>query len=84
MAAILTREGLGPFAEAITGGRLLKSAALIATGASVALAAFGVIIMFYLCWTGALLSARPGNLVLFMLSMLAVVLVVCGYAKIRK
>jgi len=84
ISAILTREGLGPFAEAITGSRLLKSAALVATGVSVAFAAVGVIIMFYLCWTGALVSARPGNLVLFMLSMLAVVLIVCGYAKTRR
>jgi len=84
MAAILTREGLGPFAEAITGGRLLKTAAQLATGLSVAFAGFGLIIMFYLCWTGALLSARPGNLILFMLSMLAVVLIVCGYAKTKR
>jgi len=84
MAAVLTREGLGPFAEAVTGGRLLKSAALVATVVSVASAAFGVLIMFYMCWSGAFSSARPGNLLLFMLSMLAAVLIVCFYVKCKK
>ena len=84
MAAVLTREGLGPFAEAVTGGRLLKSAALVATAVSVISAAFGVLLMFYMCWSGAFLAARPGNLVLFMLSMLAAVLIVCFYVKCRR
>jgi len=84
MAAILTREGFGPFADVVTGGRLLKSTTLIATIASIVSAAIGLLFMFYMSWTGAFLSARPGNLVVFMLSMLAVVLVVCGYVKCRK
>jgi len=84
MAAILVREGFGPFAEAVAGGRLLKSAALVATAVSIISAALGIIIMFYMCWSGAFFSARPGNLMVFMLSMLAAVLVVCGYVKCRK
>jgi len=84
MAAILTREGLGPFAEAVTGGRLLRSAAFVATAVSVISAAFGVLLMFYMCWSGAYLAARPGNLLLFMFSMLAAVLIVCFYVKCRK
>jgi len=42
------------------------------------------LIMFYMCWAGSFQSARPGNLILFMLSMLAIVLIVCGYAKVKK
>jgi len=84
MAAVLVREGLNPFAEAITGGRLLKSAAFFATILSVVSAALGVLIMFYMCWTGSFLSASPGNLVVFMLCMLATVLIVCGYVKLKK
>ena len=72
------------FAEAVTGGRLLKSAAFVATAVSVISAAFGVLLMFYMCWSGAFLAARPGNLLLFMLSMLGAVLVVCFYVKCRK
>ena len=84
ISAVLSREGLVPFAEAVTGGRLLKSAALASTVISIISAALGVIYMFYMCWAGALASAKPGNLILFMLSMLAAVLVVCGYARCRK
>jgi len=84
MAAVLTREGLGPFAEAVTGGKLLKMSALVAVVLSIASAAIGVIFMCYMCWTGAFMSAKPGNLMVFMLSMLAIVLVVCGYARLRR
>jgi len=84
MAAVLVREGLNPFAEAITGGRLLKSAAFFATILSIVSAALGVLIMFYMCWTGSFLSASPGNLVVFMLCMLATVLIVCGYVRLKK
>ena len=84
MSAVLTREGLGPFAEAVTGGKLLKASALVATVISVISAAVGVIFMFYICWSGAFSSAKPGNLILFMLSMLAAVLIVCIYARLRK
>ncbi|MCL2153271.1 MAG: hypothetical protein FWH57_10015 [Oscillospiraceae bacterium] len=84
IAAILIREGFGPFAEAVTGARLLKSAALIATVASIISAALGVIIMFFMCWSGSFASAKPGNLMLFMISMLAVVLIICGYVRCRK
>jgi len=84
MAALLAREGLGPFAEAITGARLLRSAALVATAVSIVSAALGVLFMFYMFWNGAFLSAKPGNLFMFMLSTFAAVLIVCGYVKCRK
>jgi len=84
MAAVLIREGLNPFAEAITGGRLLKAAAFFGTVLSIVSAALGVLIMFYMCWTGSFLSASPGNLIVFMLCMLATVLIVCGYVRLKK
>jgi len=84
MASVLIREGLGPFAESITGGRLLKSASFFATVLSIVSAALGIIIMFLMCWSGSFISASPGNLVIFMLCMLATVLIVCGYVRLRK
>jgi len=80
----LTREGLGPFAEAVTGGRLLKTSAFVATMVSAGSAVLGVLMMFYMFWSGAVLSARPGNLLLFMLAMLGAVLIVCGYVRCKK
>ncbi|MCL2628257.1 MAG: hypothetical protein FWD44_06150 [Oscillospiraceae bacterium] len=84
MAAVLVREGLGPYAEAITGGRLLRSASFFATILSIASAALGVILMFLMCWSGSFLSAKPGNLIIFMLCMLTTVLIVCGYVRLKK
>jgi len=84
MSAILVRESLGPYAHAITGARLLRSASLLATILSVASAGLGVFLMFIMLWDGSFLSATPGNLILYMLSMLAAVLIVCGYVKVRK
>jgi len=84
MSAILIREGLGPFADAVTSGKLLRSASLFATMLSIVSAALGVLIMFLMCWSGSFLSASPGNLVIFMLCMLATVLIVCGYVKLKK
>ena len=84
MAALLAREGLGPYAEAITGGRLLRSASLVATAVSLVSAALGVVFMFFMFWNGSFLSAKPGNLLIFMLSTLAAVLVVCIYVKCKK
>jgi len=84
MAAVLVREGLGPYAEAITGGRLLRLAAFIATILSIASAALGVLLMFLMCWGGSFLSAKPGNLIIFMSCMMAAVLIVCGYVRLKK
>ena len=84
MAADLVREGLGPYAEAITGGRLLRLAALVATILSIASGALGVLLMFLMCWGGSFLSAKPGNLIIFMSCMLAAVLIVCSYVRLKK
>ena len=84
MTAVLVREGLGPYAEVLTGGRLLRSAALFAAILSVISAACGVFLIFYMCWAGAFLAATPGALLVFMLCMLVSVLLVCGYVKCRR
>jgi len=83
MASVLVREGLGPYAEVITSGRLLKSASFFATMLSIASAALGVFIMFLVCWSGSFISASPGNLIVFMLCMLVIVLIVCGYVRLK-
>ena len=84
IASVLVREGLGPFAEAITGGRLLKSASLFATILSVASAVLGMLIMFMLSLSSSFQAGSPGNLIIFMLCMLVTVLVVCGYVRLKK
>ena len=84
IAALLTREGLGPFTEVLTGCKLLKSTSMTATAISIISAALGILLMFIMCWSGAFLAARPGNLMLYMISMLLAVFVVSGYVKFKK
>ncbi len=83
VSAILTREGLGPYVEAITGGRRLRNTALIATFLTILSAVGGMVIMYVICSAGAYASASPVNLLLYMASMLGAVLFVCGFAKFR-
>jgi hypothetical protein len=82
VSAILTREGLGPFVEAITGGRRLRSTALINTVFSLITAGLGMLLMFVIAWTGTAASAV--NLLLYMLAMLFAVLLVSGFARFRQ
>jgi hypothetical protein len=84
MTSIIVREGLSPYAEILTGGRLLRSSSLFATILSILSGLCGVLLIFYMCWADALLSAKPGSLLVFMLCMLVSVLIVCGYVRCRR
>ena len=84
MAAVLVREGLGPYAEVLTGGRLLRISAMFAALLSVFSAFCGILLILYMSWAGAILSAGPGSLLVFMLCMLASVLIVCGYVRCKR
>jgi hypothetical protein len=84
VSAILTREGLGPFAEAITGGRRLRTTSLAATVFSLFSAVAGMLLMFIICWTGSYTSASASNLLLYMLAMLLIVVIIAGFAKYRQ
>ena len=83
-AAVLTREGLGPYVEAIIGGRRLRFTALAATILTLLTTVGGMVIMYTICMTGAFSAGSAGNLLLYMLSMMAIVLVVCGFARYRQ
>ncbi len=50
IAAILCRGGLGPFAEVIMRGRLLKLITEINTAVTVAGTIIAAVVMFFLCW----------------------------------
>ncbi|NLA86906.1 MAG: hypothetical protein GX847_06400 [Clostridiales bacterium] len=84
VSAVLTREGMGPYVESITGSRRLWTTALTATIFSILSACAGMLIMFTICWAGSFSAARAGNLLLYMLSMLFVTFIICGFAKYRQ
>ena len=67
IAAVVTREGMGPLVDAAERGRRLYSAARAGTAISVAGTVIGGIMMFLLCWLGAFDSATAANALIFML-----------------
>ncbi len=77
-AAIMSREGLGHFVELVWGGRQLKSLTTVSTAISVLGSVIGLLIMFFLCWTGAFRSGSPSNTLIFMLCWLLPVLMLTG------
>lgn len=74
-SAILCREGLGPLADVITGGKRLKSAVKNNVIFSVVGSFLGMLIMFYLCFNGSYTAAKPSNMLIFMLLWLIPVIV---------
>jgi len=65
--AVVTRPGLGPFAEIIMNARRMKTASEIASAISVMSSVLGMLIMFLACRAGSLDSASAGNVFLYML-----------------
>ncbi len=66
LVALLNREGLGPYCDAVVGGRRLRTAARWGTVLSLASSALGVALTFYLTYMGATSSLTPGNFLLYM------------------
>ena len=80
-SAILCREGLAPFSEVITRGRLLKLVTDINTVISIVGSAIGLILMFFLCWTSAFASASAGYAFIFMMALEICVLLMSQIAR---
>ena len=67
-AAVIFREGLGPFADLIRRGRQLHTLTLLASVVSVTGAYIGMLIVFALCWLGAYISASAINVLFYMMA----------------
>ena len=59
--ALLSREGLAPYCDAVVGGRRLRSAARWGTAVSLAGSVLGAALTFYLTYVGAASSLTPVN-----------------------
>lgn len=81
VAALLSREGLLPFAEAVTGAKRLRNTAVAATAFSIFSAVCGLVIMFIVCWFGGAAGGGAANLILFRLAMLLAFLLIGGFAR---
>jgi cation transport ATPase len=83
VSAVLSREGLSPFAEAVTGARRLRFTALAATVFSIVSAVLGILLMFVISWSGSVAAMSAGKLLLYAFSMFIATLLVSGFAKYR-
>ena len=81
LSAVLCREGLGPFSEAVVGGKRLRLAVRITAGLASAGSAVGVLLAFYLTFVGAYSSLSPANLLIFMVMWLVPTLLISGWVN---
>jgi len=63
--ALLAREGLTPFAECVLTARRLHRVAKLNLALSAVGAILGVLLMYYLAYTGSFSAASPGNLLIY-------------------
>ena len=66
-AGVVSRDGLGPFADISDLGRRLYVSARTGAAISAVGSVLGAVIMFLLCWLGAFDSATASNAAIFML-----------------
>ena len=67
VAAVVSREGMGPLVDAAERGRRLYNGIRLGTIISAVGCVFGLLLMFLLCWTKSYDSTTAGNAVTFML-----------------
>lgn len=66
LVALLSREGLGPYCDAVVGGRRLRAAVRAGTAIVLAAGVIGAALTFYLTYVGAESSLTTVNFLLFM------------------
>lgn len=79
--AVLCREGLTAYSDAVVGGRRLRSAARWSLVFALAGAALGLCLTFYLTSVGAWGSLTPVNFLVFMLAWLVPELLLAGWVN---
>ena len=81
LTAVLCREGVGPYSEAVVGAaRLRRAVRLSAVLASVG-AAVGVLLTYYITSAGAYASLSPANLLVFQLMWLVPTVLISGWVN---
>ena len=66
LTAVLCREGLAPFAEAVVGARRLRRSARVGAVVSCVGSVLGVLLCYYLTSVGAFTSLAPLNLLIYL------------------
>ncbi len=81
LICLVCREGIGPFTEAVVGGKRLFSASRLNTALAVAEAIIGLLLAFYLTAHGAFGSLSLLNLLIFHLAWLVPTLLISGWVN---
>ncbi len=74
LAAVLCREGLGPFSDAVVGGRRLRGTVRFNGVLTVLASSVGILLAFYLAFVRAYASLSPLNVLVFLTMWLVPVL----------
>ena len=81
LTALLCREGLGPFSEAVVGGQRLRRATLLSCGLTCLGCVVGVLLAFYLTVSLAFTSLSAVNLLVFQLMWLVPTYLISGWVN---
>jgi len=79
ITAVLCREGLTPFSEAVVGARRLRQATRLSAGLAVVGSVAGVLLVFYLTYVSAYTSLSVTNLTAFLLLWTVPTLLISGW-----
>lgn len=81
ITAVLCREGLGPFSEAVVGAKRLKIAVRISSALSVLGSVIGLLLAFYLTFVSAWQSISPAQMVVFLAAWLVPTLLISNWVN---
>jgi len=81
LSAVLCREGLFPFSEAVVGGRRLCAAVRASSVLAAVGGAVGSLLAFYLTFVEAYASLSPANLLIFLLMWTVPTLLISGWVE---
>ena len=81
IAAVLCREGLGPYSEAVVGARRLRVAVLLSSAFAVLGSVVGLLLAFYLTYVAAYGSLSAAQLTVFLLAWLVPTYLISGWVN---
>ncbi len=81
LTAVLCREGVGPYSEAVVGAARLRRAVRVSAALAGLGAAVGVVLGFYLTFMGAYASLSPANLLIFLVMWLVPTPLISGWVN---
>ena len=79
LTAVLCREGIAPYAEAVVGGRRLRAAVRLSAALACLGSVVGVLLAFYLTFVQAYASLTPVNLLIYLLMWLVPTPLISGW-----